>query len=258
MDVLRKIFILLSLSSSLAFASGADVHLEKAHIDLNDKPSLQRGAKLYMNYCSGCHSIKYMRYNRMAKDLDITTHDGQVHRDLLVNNLIFTQAKVVDPIHIAMPPKDAESWFGILPPDLSLIARVRGADWLYTYLTSFYRDAKRPFGVNNKLFPDVAMPNVLANLQGEQIAIWGKKIIPYNGSSKEIDIIDHLQLVQEGSMSEHQFERAVHDLVGFLVYVSDPIKTTRIRYGYWVIGFLLIFLLVVYLLKKDYWRELKK
>ncbi|MDP1603090.1 MAG: cytochrome c1 [Legionella sp.] len=218
-------------------------------VDLQDKEKLQRGAKLFMNYCSGCHSLRYMRYSRMAKDLGLTTFDGELDENLLVSNLIFTRAKIHDPIEIAMPPVDSREWFGVEPPDLSLSARKHSASWLYTYLKSFYEDKSRPFGTNNLLIPGVAMPNVLAPLSGRVVAVKG-------GEKNESSPISHLLRVKEGEMTAHQFDSAVEDLVTFLVYVGEPVKLVRYRTGGLVLAFLFIFLIVVYQLKKNYWRDL--
>lgn len=186
--------------------------------------SLQRGARVYMNYCAGCHSLKYLRYNRLASDLGLVSEDGQVDLVLLKNNLIFTQARPQDPIEVSLPAVDARQWFGVVPPDLSLIARQRSPEWIVGYLTGFYADPSRPFGVNNHLLPDVAMPNVLA---------------PYSGES-----------------NEKKLNELVNDLVNFLVYVSEPIKKQRETTGFILLIFLFILLVFVYLLKRLYWQRL--
>lgn len=199
----------------------SSVTLLPVHIDTENKAALQRGAKLFMNYCSGCHSLRYLRYNRMARDLGLTTFTGEVDTQLLKNNLIFTQAAIVDPIEISMPAEDARQWFGRVPPDLSLTARERGASWIYTYLTGFYADPKRSFGTNNSLVPDVAMPNVLA------------------------------PLTAPGEMTPQQLQTAILDLVTFLSYVAEPEKSARYHLGCIVLPFLCLLLLVVFLLRKS-------
>jgi len=203
------------------------IPLEKPHINIKDKASLQRGAKLYMNYCAGCHSLSYLRYSRMAKDIGIVNTKGEIYDTILKQNLIFTGAKISDAILSAMPEKDAESWFGVKAPDLTLVARVRGVDWIYTYLTSFYADAKRPLGVNNLVFPDVAMPNVLVSLQGIQVPIYKKETKIINGQPVKENVITHLALEQKGMMSQHEFNASVNDLVNFLSYASAPEKLAR-------------------------------
>ena len=202
----KKIIFLLATFVSLGtFASGAGVHLQDAHVDITDQSSLQRGAKLFMNYCSGCHSLKFLRYSQLAKGLKLQTFDGQLDKSLLHNNLVFTNAQTGEPVKIAMPPQDSREWFGKIPPDLSLVARVRGSNWLYTYLKSFYQDSSKTFGANNLLFPDVAMPNVLAPLQGIQEAEYTTKRFEFDGQIKEEQVISHLTVSKDGSMSEHQF-----------------------------------------------------
>lgn len=213
-------------------------------VDTTNQASLQRGARLFMNYCSGCHSLKYMRYNRMAKDLGLVTFDGAIDKPLLQNNLIFTQSKPFDPIQISLPDVDARQWFGKVPPDLSLKARERGSNWIYTYLKSFYTDKKRPFGTNNSLYPDVAMPDALAPLRG---TIIGKKL--ENGQIL-------LQPVANGTMTYREFDQSLLDLVTFLSYVANPNQSTASKIGYLVIPFLIILLLIVWQLKKIYWKKL--
>lgn len=245
------------LSLSALVGASEPVALLKAPVNLRAKASLQRGAKYYMNYCSGCHSLKYLRYNRMAKDLGLTTFDGEVDKPLLINNLIFSEALIHDPITIAMPQADARRWFGVVPPDLSLEARVRGSDWIYTYLKSFYRDDSRPFGSNNRLIPGVAMPNVLGPLQGDQIAVKEIKTIDFGGKPKQIEEISHLLLVGDGQMTQHQFDQTVEDLVNFLSYVGEPVKHERIKLGWFVMIFLFGLLIVMVMIKKLYWSRLK-
>jgi len=249
--------ILLALWSGFCLASSEGAHLEKARIDLTDHASLQRGARLYMNYCSGCHSLQYMRFKRLAKDIGIVDAEGQVDEDLVLKNLIFTDANIGDPLTIAMPKANAKEWFGKAPPDLTLEARVRGADWIYSYLRSFYKDPNRPWGVNNWVFKDVAMPNVLAGLQGEQVPYYRTETIIFDGEKTEVKVIDHLQQLTDGLMTPHQFDAAVNDLVNFLVYVAEPIQTTRKRVGVWVILFLTVFAALAYALKKEFWKDVK-
>ena len=192
--------------------------LQANSFDLADRANLQRGAKLYMDYCSGCHALKYMRYNRMATDLGLTIFAGHGDNKSVLSNQIFTTSTENDPIQISMPERDARQWFGRLPPDLSLSARERGAGWLNAYLNGFYADPRRPFGANNVLVPGLTMPNVLDPMQR--------------------------------SMSKLQFDRNIEDLVAFMVYVSEPVKLMRYRLGIAVTLFLCIFLLVVCSLKR--------
>ena len=247
----KQLVLLLALLIALPVQASSDalVEMHSATIYVKDKARLQRGASLFMNYCSGCHSLKYLRYNRMAKDLGLTTFAGEVDSDLLYNNLIFTSARQHDPIRIAMPPEDARQWFGVVPPDLTLTARQRGPQWIYTYLKSFYADSSRPFGANNLLIPGVAMPNVLASLQGQ--------VIPISEDESHPGRISHLLLTQAGSMDQHQFDSALEDLVNFLVYAAEPAQLVRYRMGFWVLIYLFILLGVSWQLKKAYWRKIK-
>ncbi len=216
-----------------------------ANVDITDKSSLQRGARIFMNYCMGCHSASYMRYNRMAQDLGI-------EESILQNNLMFGAGKSGDTMTIAMQKRDAEKFFGTAAPDLSVIARSRGADWLLTYFMTFYRDDSRPFGVNNLAFKDVAMPNVLWELQGVQKAVY-KTVQREDGVNHEV--IDHLELETPGLLDSKKYERTANDLVNFLVYVGEPAQIQRKKTGVVVILYLLVLLVIVYLLKKEFWKD---
>lgn len=230
--------------SGIAVAAGSKVPLDEAPIDLTDKASLQRGAKLFMNYCLGCHSMQYQRYQRTFRDLGISDELGEQY-------LQFTGEKVTDYITRAMPEESASGWFGAAPPDLTLVARVRGEDWLYTYLRAFYKDESRPFGVNNKVFPDVGMPHVLEPLQGtprettERVMVDGEMVDRYVGIKSD----------GTGSMSPGEYDQAVADIVNFLEYTGEPSKLDAHRIGKWVLVFIVVLFVFVYLLKKDYWRE---
>lgn len=204
-------------SGAVLAASAEHVEMEKASINPKDKVSLQNGAKLFVNYCMGCHSAKYMRYERMAEDLDIPI-------DLVQKNFMVTTDLPGSPMTIAMSPDLAEQWFGTLPPDLTLESRLRGPDWLYSYLIGFYEDESRPWGVNNKVFKDVGMPNVLAGLEEE--------------------------------LGEEAFKKAMGDLTNFMAYMADPIKVKREALGVKVLLFLLILLIPAYLLKREYWKDI--
>ena len=230
--------LILMLYAPLSWGTEMVQQLDKAPIDLSDYASLQRGARLYMNECSGCHSLKYTRYDSLAKGIEITDEDGKVLDAIVKDNLIFTGVPLTSPIYTALQPQEGESWFGVAPPDLTLVARYRGVDWLYTYLRSFYADPKRPWGVNNLVYPDVAMPHVLLNLQGEQV-------LTDNG----------LKLVKPGKLSVSAYDTAVADLVNFLSFVAEPVQLERRKIGAWVLVFLGIFLVFSYLLKKEYWKD---
>ena len=204
------------------FATVQNLWAQAIAIDTHNKAQLQRGAKLFMNYCSGCHSLKYLPYKRMAEDLGLVNEQGKVNKQLL-DLLNFTQASMYEPIQPALRPADAKGWFGTVPPDLSLITKERGVTWVYNYLKGFYPDNSRPFGVNNLLSPNVAMPNILESL-----------------------------FLTEDAM---QTEEALTDLLSFLVYVSDPTQVSRTSLGVFVIIFLAIMLIIVYGLKIIYWRH---
>ena len=228
----------------LATAEENEVILDKAPIDLRDLPSLQRGAQLFMNHCSGCHSLKYVRYSTLAKEIGIVDSKGQVLEQAVKDNLMFVGDKMSDTIRSAMTKEEGATWFGVAPPDLSLVARARGADWLYTYLRSFYLDPKRPWGVNNKIFPDVAMPDVLFNLrqrlQAEETA--QASLAPFKEAEHQLKI-------------NEKYDAAVLDLVNFLCFVGEPVQVFRQRLGIWVLLFLGIFLVFAYLLKREYWKD---
>ncbi|WP_260294136.1 cytochrome c1 [Sedimenticola hydrogenitrophicus] len=235
---------LLATAPLLGLAAGGGAHLDDADIDVSDQTSLQRGAKYFVNYCLSCHSAKFQRYNRLARDLGLT-------EDEVKENLMFTTDKIGETMNIAMSPANAEGWFGTAPPDLSLIARARGVDYIYTYLRGFYVDEARPFGVNNVVFPDVGMPHVLWELQGMQKAVFEevdgqqvvKELVPVEGAAGQ------------GKMSTEEFDGAMRDLTAFLSYVAEPIQLERKRIGVWVLLFLAVFFVLSYLLKKEYWKD---
>ena len=254
---MKKLLVLLLLIPSLVCAGTGAQPLLSAHVDLQDKASLQRGAKWYMNYCSGCHSLAYQRYKRTAEDIGVSYYFGQVDEKLLKNNLIFTGAKIGDLMKIAMNKSDAKNWFGVAPPDLTLETRVRGSDWVYTYLMSFYDDPNKQWGTNNTLFKDVAMPNVLINLQGRRLPVYRSETHKVDGQTKKIDIIDHLQVIQLGAMDANEFEQVVHDIVNFLTYVGTPNKVHREFIGLFVLLFLAVMIILSYALKKEFWRDIK-
>ena len=244
----RKIFlfiIVLVWPLIASAATSADHPHYKADVDISDKASLQRGARTFMNYCMGCHSAAYMRYNRIGDDLGI-------EESILQSNLMFGTEKSGDTMTIAMQKEDAKKFFGVAPPDLSVIARSRGADWLLTYFMTFYRDDSRPFGVNNLAFKDVAMPNVLWELQGMQKAVY-KTVQREDGTNHEV--IDHLELETPGLLDSKLYKKTVKDLVNFLVYVGEPAQIQRKNIGVVVILYLLVLLVIVYMLKKEYWKD---
>ena len=230
------------LISFSAFAAGGGATLQAGN-DLSDRASLQRGAQLYMNYCAGCHSLKYMRYSRMAEDLGLT-------EDEVMKNLNFTGAKFGEQVQVSMPAAGGEKWFGKMPPDLSVISRVRGCDWIYTYLKSFYLDESRPLGWNNKLFPNASMPNPLWELQGLQHAEFGP-VDPATGERH----VEGLKVAQAGRQSAQEFDQTARDITNFLEYVGEPAALKRQSVGVWVILFLAALTFLAYLLKQEYWKD---
>lgn len=233
----------LFLAPAFALASGGGVHLEEANIDLADKESLQRGAKTFVNYCMGCHSLQYMRYNRMGEDLGLD--EVQVRQ-----SFIFNDAKPGDLMVSAMRPEDGEKWFGTAVPDLTLVTRWRSPDWVYTYLKSFYADESRPYGVNNAVFPEVGMPHVLAGLQGLQKAVYSQA-----EEQESHGALEGFELVQAGSMSSEAYDGLVRDLTNFLTYAGEPMKLERQRLGIYVLLFLGVLFILAYALKKEFWKD---
>ncbi|MDY6992331.1 MAG: cytochrome c1 [Pseudomonadota bacterium] len=250
----RSFVIALLLSFPLTtWAAGGGVALHSAPVDLNDKASLQTGAKLFANYCLGCHSAQYARFQRLGEDLGLTEEELQ-------QNLMFTTDKIGDTMDIAMAPEAGKQWFGVTPPDLSVTARARGADWLYTYLLTFYLDDAKPWGVNNLVFKDVGMPHVLWERQGWQKPVY-ETVTSEDGQSHEV--IHALELIDKEELSEAEYEEKVaayeqdvRNLVNFMVYLAEPAQLKRHALGPWVLIFLFIFLAVAYLLKKEYWRDI--
>ena len=229
-------------------AASPSLQLDQANIDPTDQSSLQRGARFFVDYCFNCHSLSYSRYNRISVDLGIS-------EDEISNEMLFTGAKFGDTMIIALRKTDAKNFFGTAPPDLSVISRARGVDWLYTYLRSFYKDESRPWGVNNTVFKDVAMPHVLWELQGLQEPV----IETVDGKEgKQYERIVGVKLGQQGAMDVEQFDSAVRDIVNFLHYVGEPAKAKRLELGRWIILFLVVFLVVMIALKKEFWRDVKK
>ena len=208
--------------------------------NIRDQASLQRGAKLFFNYCVGCHSLKYMRYSRIAEDLGLSEQD-------VMQNLDFTGARFDDPVVSHMPAESATKWFGKAPPDLSLEVSAKTADWVYTYLNSFYLDPNSPIGWNNTTLPNAAMPFPLWELQGLQTAVM---------KPGTTDQVEKLQLSQPGKLTPAQYLQATRDLTSFLEYASEPAALQRDHYGIWVVLFLAVFTLLAYLLKKEYWKDI--
>ena len=266
------IFAVSLLTSNLSAAGGAACgnylsedgltkgECDKAYVDATDKSSLQRGAQIYMNYCLGCHSLKYARYKKVSEDLEIPL-------DMFEDNLIFGDQKMGDLIQVGMDPKEAKEWFGNTPPDLTLEAGLRGPDWVYTYLKSFYIDESRPLGVNNKVYENVGMPHVLVDLQGTPQSVCRQ--IPYvaeNGGIRQ-DPLSGERLTQEqcgfleveagtGQLNPEEFDEAMLDLTNFLAYMTDPMKTEREPIGTYTLLYLFIFTMLSYLLYREFKKDL--
>ena len=251
-SVPAPVALLLLLFAAPCWAAGSGDYMMHAEVDLSDRKSLQRGARTFVNYCLSCHSAAFMRYNRLGQDLNIS-------ESVLEENFMFGTGKTGDTMKVALNRQEAEQYFGIAPPDLSVTARARGADWLYTYLMTFYRDVSRPTGVNNLAFPDTAMPHVLWELQGWQEPVYREEI----WEDGKIDrVIDYLEVVTEprgkpGPYQDESYAETVSDLVNFMVYLGEPIKLKRKTIGAWTIVYLLVLLVIVYLLKREYWRDVK-
>ena len=238
--------LLMTLVPTLGLAAGGGVHLDKADVDLHNQASLQNGARLFVNYCLSCHSAAYMRYSRMGQDLGLS--EEQVR-----DNLMFAAEKTGETMTIAMPAKDAKKWFGTKIPDLTVIARARGADWLYTYLRTFYLDDSRPLGVNNVTFKDVGMPHVLWELEGLKQPVF-ETYKDHDGNDAKR--IVGFEMVQPGKMSPAEYDNAVRDLVNFMVYMGEPAKLSRYRIGVWVLLFLALLFVVSYAMKKEFWKDI--
>lgn len=239
---MRRLFFAVLFAPLVAIASGDELQLDRANIDSRDAISIQRGARVFVNYCLNCHAASAMRYNRLT-DLGLTEQQ-------IKENLMFTADKVGDPMTISAGRKDQRQWFGVEPPDLSVVARSRGTDWLYTFLRTFYRDEKRPSGWNNLAFPNVGMPHALWQLQGSQVL---------KTESEEHDghKVEHKKLVPErpGSLSALEYDKLTRDLVNFLSYMGEPEKTKRLQIGIVVLLFLLLLLVPAWLLKREYWKD---
>ena len=275
--MMKRLFLGAALFAvaGVSHAAGGAVSYLDANVDLGDKASLQRGAKLFVNYCLSCHAMSYMRYNRIGEDLGLT--DEQV-----AENLITAGDKVVDRMNVAIADGDSERWFGIVPPDLSVIARARGADYLYSYLVTFYRDdnPSRPFGVDNVVLSGAAMPHVLWPMQGHQryvkeevkgkvvseavtgLSAAGDELLVHRtvtlddgGDGKVVHATDRLQVAMPGSMQPGQYRGAARDLVNFLVYASEPAQLKRYTMGVWVLLFLAVLFVLSRMLYKEYWKD---
>ena len=232
----------------LLIAGGAwgasDMEMESANNDIGNVASLQRGARNFMNYCAGCHSAQYVRYNSVGKGLELS-------EDHLVEYLMFNAEKTFETIQASMPREDAARWFGQAPPDMSLIARAKGTDYLYNFLRGFYLDAESPTGVDNLYLPGTSMPHVLWELQGYQAAVFEQPDPEAGGAPR----FESFELVAEGTLSVEDYDAFVRDTVNFLEYISEPVRSTRRVLGVWVLLFLTVFLIIASMLKNQIWKD---
>ena len=244
-----------ALAPAAALAAGAGYRLDRAPIDPDDRVSLQAGVRTFVNYCLNCHGAEFMRYNRL-RDIGLT-------EEQIAQNLMFAGEKVGDLMKVSLDPAQAKDWFGARPPDLSVIARSRsapgqgsGADYLYTYLRSYYRDASKATGWNNLAFPSVAMPHVLWRLQGEQRPVYAEEKDSHD-PAKTVHVFKGWQQVSAGTMTPAQYNETVADLVAFLQWMSEPVQGQRVRLGVWVLLFLAVFTVIAWRLNAAYWKDVK-
>ncbi|HEY8118349.1 MAG TPA: cytochrome c1 [Methylophilaceae bacterium] len=243
LKTIKTLLLAVFLLPLLAYAN-EDMHLDKAPIDPNNQASLQRGAKTFINYCLNCHGANYMRYNRL---MDIGLSEAQIKE-----NLLFAGEKVGDTMTVTMPRKDAKAWFGAAPPDLSVEARSRGVDWLYSYLRGFYRDDTRPTGWNNTVYDKVAMPHILWQLQGEQVLKVEEKLDAQGVKTEAHTLV----LDKPGILSPAEYDETIADLVNYLAFMAEPAKSKRLQLGLIALLFLSLMFVVTYYLKKEFWKDI--
>ena len=236
----------LLLTASLGFAAGGGVALEPAEIDPDNISSLQRGARNFMNYCSGCHSAQYVRYNTIGRYLELS-------EEQLIDNLMFNAEKTFETIRSAMPAADAARWYGKAPPDLSLMARAKGADYIFSFLKGFYVDPDSPTGVDNTVLPGTSMPHVLWELQGYQEAVFTEHT---DGGVTTLEF-EGFESLAAGTLDDEDYDAFVRDTVNFLVYIAEPIRSDRRKLGVWVLMYLIVFWIIALMLKKQIWKDVK-
>jgi ubiquinol-cytochrome c reductase cytochrome c1 subunit len=246
----KLLAVLLLVPAAALYAAGArasevEYRLDRAPINPNDLASLQSGARTFVNYCLNCHGAQFMRYNRLR---DLGLSELQIK-----DNLMFAGDKVGETMKVALDAKDGKAWFGVAPPDLSVISRSRGVDWLYTYLRSFYRDPTTATGWNNAVFPNVAMPNVLWKLQGER----AMEVVRMRGEGGHDTVEYKWSRLSEGALTQVEYDRTVRDLVNFLAYVGEPAAQTRKTIGIWALFVLSVLFVLAYALKREYWKDVK-
>ncbi|MDH3428739.1 MAG: cytochrome c1 [Gammaproteobacteria bacterium] len=242
----RLVAVVALLAATEGFASGGGAQLDAADIDPGNISSLQRGARNFINYCSGCHSAQYVRFNTIGKYLELS-------EEQLVDNLMFNADKTFETIKASMPAADAARWYGTAPPDLSLMARAKGADYVYNFLRGFYLDPASPTGVDNLVLAGTSMPNVLWELQGYQSAVFTEHTVD-GVTSREFEGFEH---VTAGTLDAEDFDEFVRDTVNFLAYIAEPIRSDRRKLGVWVLMYLIVFGIIALMLKKQIWKDVK-
>ena len=250
MDRIKKLALLVvsaCFMTTPVFASGGGAELVSADIDPDNINSLQRGAGNFMNYCSGCHSAQYVRYKTIAKDLDLS-------EEMLVDNLMFNAEKTFETIQASMPSDDAARWYGVAPPDLSLMARAKGADHVFNFLKGFYIDPDSPTGVDNTVLAGTSMPHVLWELQGYQTANFSEH---ENDNGSVTTTFDGFTQLSLGKMDSEDYDEFVRDTVNFLAYMAEPVRGFRVNLGKWVLIYLIFFLIIARMLKKQIWKDVK-
>lgn len=235
-----------TLASGGALASGAEVHLDSAHVNLKDEASLQRGARTFVTNCLNCHQAQFMRWGHLTQ---IGLTEDQIKANLMFN----PDAKFSDYMTSTLDVKDAKAWLSTMPPDLTLVARVRGSDWLYTFLRSFYIDPKSPSGWNNDAFPNTAMPHVLHDLQGAM----AKTVVGERESHGKKEAITKLVMERAGTMNAQQYDLYVRDLVNYLTFMGEPVRVKRTQMGVVVLLFLVIAFFAALIVKREYWKDVK-
>ncbi len=241
------LMLIACFTTSPGFAAGGGTDHRSADIDRDNVNSLQRGAANFMNYCSGCHSAQYVRYKTIGNDLDLPD-------EMLVDNLMFNAEKTFETIQTSMPAEDAARWFGSAPPDLSLMARAKGADYIFTFLTTFYVSKDSPTGVDNLALSGTSMPHVLWELQGYQAASFEHH---ENDDGSVTTSFEGFEQLTAGKMDSEDYEAFVRDTVNFLAYIAEPVRSDRRKLGVWVLIFLLFFYIIANMLKKQIWKDVK-
>ena len=248
-NALKRLFVVLSLLAlpGSAAAAGGSQFVDDVAIDIGNQGALQRGAKYFVNYCLGCHSAKYVRYNRLGEDLGLSEQQ-------VIDNLMFTGERPHDTMDNAMPDDDAATWFGQAPPDLSLVARARGTSWIYSFLKSFYVDPDKPTGVNNLVLQGASMPHVLWEQQGLQRAVLVEQV---DAAGNSHSTFEGFEIERPGLLTPEEYDTMVRDIVTFLAYIGEPVQMERRSLGIKVILFLVVFLLFAILLKKEVWKDVR-